>query len=126
MLVLQMPARMAFHKGHAISQRATSAVFKLFFFVPVHLLLLWFFDTIEEQPDYAAWTAKYKCKLEITEHATQQADLKAFHPVAFIQILSSERQLNKIVDVSSYSGPDISLGHCVVQHTRVPLSNWRF
>lgn len=66
-LVLQMLARMAFHKGRTISLQATFAVLKLLFFVPVHLLLLWFFDTIEEWPDYAAQIAKYKCKLEITE-----------------------------------------------------------
>lgn len=53
-----MPAKLAFHKGHSISQQATSAVFKLLFFVPVHLLLLWFFDIIDEWPDYAAWIAK--------------------------------------------------------------------
>lgn len=62
-LVLQM----AFHRGQSVSQWATAAGFKLFFFVPAHLLLLWFFDTIEEWPDNEAWIAKHKCKLEIAE-----------------------------------------------------------
>lgn len=45
--------------------------------------------------------------------------------MALNQMLTSDGQLNKTVDISSYSGPDILLGHYMAQHAWVPLNNCR-
>jgi len=67
-LVLQIPARMTFHKEHIISHQAASTIFTLIFFVPVHLVFLWFFDSTE------GWAGYCKIPVQIRNHRVRSVE----------------------------------------------------